>query len=123
MSRGGGWLLAGILCIGGSLCAGQMIGRAAVDAIKSSRGPGEAFEQVQQLSPFATIANLAFYGGIIAVIVGIILLLVDSSRPSDTPPPPHYPPPPPSPGPSATEEENQRLREELERLKRQQENQ
>jgi hypothetical protein len=73
------------------------------------------------LSGVAILANLAFYGGIVVGIIGIVLLVVDSGR-QDHPSSPYSPSSPyaHSPVRSVQEEENQKLREELERLRRQQ---
>ncbi len=163
MSRGAGWLTAGILLVLGSLFAGSLIQQSAIESFKRYQGseiddfkrsidnfrpdspsgrPANStprdrespLDTVNRLSLWAGIANLGFYGGILAIVIGIVLLIIDGSRQTDGSPPtpvapatlglPGFPteratsgedPPPAS---SAVEEENRRLREELERLRR-----
>ncbi len=120
MSRGGGWLTVGILLVVGSLCGGAMIRQSAISAIKEGRGFEDTAQKMNTLRGVATLANVAFYGGIVVGIVGIVLLVVDSGR-QDQPSAPYSQSPPyaPPPGRSLKEEENQQLREEVERLRRQ----
>jgi uncharacterized membrane protein len=108
MSRGAKCLAAGLVLVVVSYIGGVLIQQAAVESFQQSRGPREAFDTVNRLSPWAGVVNLAFYAGILSMIVGIVLLIIDSSR---------QPAPPPA-GSSVSEEENRRLREELERTRR-----
>ena len=117
MSRGGKWLGAGVALVLGSLVAGELIARAAMDSFRSARGPGEAFDAVSNLSPFATVANLAFYGGILAFVIGVVLMVVDGGRPAGAPEPGRLSSSPRRGG-TAVEEENERLRAEVDRLRR-----
>jgi hypothetical protein len=73
---------------------------------------------VSNLSPFATIANLAFYGGILAFIIGVVLVIVDGGQPAGAQEPRRPSPFPPRPTGVSVEEENERLRAEVERLRR-----
>ena len=109
MNRGTGGLTAGILLVVMSLCGGSMIQRSAVESFKQARGPDEAFETVNRLSPWAAVVNLAFYGGGVAIIVGIVILIIDGNRPAPEPPPRTV-------TQMAIDEENRRLREGLKRL-------
>ena len=118
MSRGGKWLSAGVALVLGSLVAGELISRAAMNSIRNARGPGEAYDTVSNLSPFATAANLAFYAGVLALIIGVVLMIVDGGQPAGAQEPrPPSPVPPRATGP-AVEEENERLRAEVDRLRR-----
>lgn len=114
MSRGAGWLAAGVLLVIVSLCGGSLLQQSAVESFKRARGPDEAFDTVSRLSPWASIVNLAFYGGLLACLIGIVVLIVDSGRPA--PPPPSHSPPRSTA--ASVEDENRRLREELERARR-----
>ena len=118
MSRGGKWLCAGVALVLGSLVAGELIARAAMDSFQNARGPRDAFDTVNSLSPFATVANLAFYGGILAFVIGVVLMIVDGGQPAGAPEPRRPDPFPPRPTGTAAEEENERLRAEVERLRR-----
>jgi hypothetical protein len=82
MSRGGIWLTAGILCIIASFCAGAMIAQAAFDAMGKEQDFGQTFQRFSKLAPLAMLADLAFYGGIIAAIIGAVLLIVDRGQQS-----------------------------------------
>jgi hypothetical protein len=82
MSRGGIWLTAGILCIIASFCAGAMFGQAIFDAMGKEEDFGQTAQRFSKLAPLAMLANLAFYGGIIAAIIGVVLLIVDRGQQS-----------------------------------------
>jgi len=114
--RGGTVLIGGIAAIVIGFLIGAGIQQSAMDAMRRG-GPGEIMEKMQGLQAASAFANLLFYGGGLAVVVGIVLMIVQSQQQTQN----H------SSFASSTsvdgsrenelEEENRRLRDELARRK------
>ncbi|MBA4066384.1 MAG: hypothetical protein C0501_22255 [Isosphaera sp.] len=107
MSRGAGWLTAGVVLLVLAVGGQTLLVQSAVESFRTVRGPDDLFDTVGRLSPWAGVVNLLFLGAGLALVAGVVLLVVDGTRE-----PPRR---------SAAEEENRRLREENRRLRRERE--
>jgi hypothetical protein len=106
--RGGYFVLGGIAAIGFGQVIGMSVQVSAMERLQRGGSPQELMRDFQGLTASAVFAKLIFFGGVIAAIAGVVLMIVQSSQGQKR-------------GTSSLslEEENRRLREELERQKNQ----
>jgi hypothetical protein len=72
---GGIVLLGGIAAVIFGFLIGARVQHSVMDVMRRG-APGETMKKMQSVRPVAAVATLLFYGGGLAVVIGIVLMVV-----------------------------------------------